>query len=444
MRQNQNLVRLGRKMRTRGEAALAGGSVVAHAAANGAAPGAGAPKPPAPAGGGEKKFNPLAALSGLETGKVLTGKQLAQGARALTALELRPQLHGYKQLANQLTQERNETNAGLGKLGTELQGNVGSVYNNIGASSAQSTGAQTAIASMLNQQAGQIAQQGSDNLTKMQTGALGDYTQALAMRGAPGGGSAQQQLTEAAAQQQAAQSANSQASQQFAAAQGASGAQLQAALGSAAQLQGGAAVGGIGRDVLGRVGESNQKYGESIQTALGKLADVKATKGATMTKNLLGLREGEQKFLLGKQAVQGEKAKLGLEGQELQVEKEQNTVENQINQEKASASLTSAAASARNAAVAAYKAHHPAASSGELAERKKEIRQDTNEVKALIPGMVSAYGAPKTPKQLNQFILALNGKASADPTLVQKVVKAWWQERLKGLSKDPNGAALGR
>lgn len=413
MRQNQELVKLGQKMRARGQAALSGGSVVAAAAQA---------APPVPGTANKSEYHPLQVLSQLDTGSVLSGKDLSRAARALTALEIRPQLHGYKQLANQLTRERNEEAQGLGKLGTELQGNVTDVYKNMGASQANSVAAQQAIASTLNQQSAGIASAASADQAKMQAGALGEYTQALQARGAPGGGSAQQQLSDAVTQQQQAQSANSQAAQQFAASQGAGYGQLQAGLAGASQLAGGAAVGGIGRSVIGRVGESNQKYGENIQTALGKLADVKATKGALYTKNLLGLREGEQKYELGKQAVQGNKAKLANE-------ETHDRAEEATNKEKAHASLTSAAASAKNAAVAEYKAKHPNASSGEQAKRVKEIREGTQEVKSLIPGLVAAYGPPESKKELNQFILALNGKASASPTLVQRVVKAWYAKK---------------
>lgn len=385
----------------------------AHANA-GAAPGLGkGPKP-------KPKFNPLKALREIETNKVLTGKDLNTAARALTALELRPQLHGYKQLANQLHTERDTEEAGFGRLGSELQGNVSDVYKNIATSEAEGLARQQSLGQMMNQQSGQIAQQGSQDLAAMQTGQLGDYTKALEMRGAPGGGSAQQELASAVAAQQASQSANSQAAQQFAGAQAASFGSLGAGLAGAGQLQGGEAVSGIGRDVLSRTAASNLKYNEGIQTALGKLADVKALKGATMVKNLLDLRGGEQKFALGQAAVRGEKSKL-------RAEEAEDAAQNAIDQQKADASSTSAQASLISAEASKWKAHHPEASSGEAAKKRKELKADVRNIRAILPTASAYYKGSKSANNIEAYISYINSKSSAPESLVRKVVKRWWQ-----------------
>jgi hypothetical protein len=410
-------------------AAPVAGSMAGAAAAGGAAPGAATGKP---------AYHPLQAIKNLPNGE-LTPQQQAQYARALSVLETRPAIHGFKQIAKQLHGERESTAKGLGNLGNELQGNVTDTYKNIAQSEAQNLARQNQLGAQLNQQSGAIAQAGTTELAGMQEGALGDYEKQLQMRGAPGAGGAQQALASAVANQQATQNADSQASQQFAASQGSSYGALASQMAGAAQMQGGAAVGQIGRDILSRVGQSNQKYNESIQTAVGKLGEAKASYGPTFTKNLGAVHGEQQKFRLGQEAVQGEKAKLSAEAK-------QNAVANKINQEKAEASqmsaqasLTSAAASARNAAVAAYKAQHPEASSGELAKRQKEIKQETAEVKTLIPTLVGTYGSPfKAPKNvtlskaLAAFTLKLNEKASADPALVQKVINEWAKKRTQG------------
>jgi hypothetical protein len=284
---------------------------------------------------------------------------------------------------------------------------------------------------MLNQQSADIAKQGTDSLTQMQGGAVGDLNKGLALRGAPTGGSAQEALSAAVAQQQQAQTTNAQAAQQFAASQGAGNAALTQQLGAATQMAGGAAVGGIGKAVVGRVGESNQKYNEGIQQALGKLADVKSTKGATFNKNLLALRGEEQKFLLGKQAVAGEKAKLAQEQAEAAEDRQQQNFENSL--------------SLKELGLKKWEAHHPNAGENETKEKEDEIRDEKKQVWAQIPGLVAELGAPPTnPTQLNYFIGKMNSKSSADPTIVQKVVKAWWREKMKGLSRDPNGSGYGR
>jgi len=389
-------------------AARPGGSTAAASAEGGAAPGAGAP-------GGKPGFHPMHFLKDLEAGQSLTGKQLTGAARALTALEVRPQLHGYRQLANQLHSERETEARGLAALGGQLAGNVTDVYKNIAASEADGLARQQALAGQLNQTSAGIAQQGNQSLEAMQKGQLGGLTAALQIRGAPGGGSAQQELANAVAAQQSAQSANSQANQQFAASQGASYGNLAATLAGTAQLQGGAAVGGIGRDIIGRTRESNQKYDEGIQTALGKRADVKATKGATFVKNLLGLREGEQKFILGKAAVHGEKEGLKLKERENAEDRKQQGFENQLALSKLGLDQ--------------WKAHHPNASSGEVQKKAKELKEERNEVKSLIATIVGAEGAPKNDQQLAALTGALNSKASAKPQLVRKVVQAWWEKR---------------
>lgn len=425
---NPHIARLAKAMRVSGRSAISAaapvaGSMAGAAAAGGAAPGV-APK-------GKPAYHPLQAIKNLPNGE-LTPQQQAQYARALSVLETRPAIHGFKQIAKQLHGERESTAKGLGNLGNELQGGVTDTYKNIAQSEAQNLARQNQLGAQLTQQSGQIAQAGGTELAGMQEGALGDYEKQLQMRGAPGAGGAQQALASAVANQQATQNADSQASQQFAASQGSSYGALASQMAGAAQMQGGAAVGQIGRDILSRVGQSNQKYNESIQTAEGKLGEAKASYGPTFVKNLGTVHGEQQKFRLGQEAVQGEKAKLA-------ATEKQNAAANRINQEKAEASLTSAAASAKSAAVANYKAHNPAASSGELAKRQKEVTQETNEVKTLIPSLVGTYGSPfKAPKNVSlgkalaAFTLKLNEKASADPALVQKVINEWAKKRMQG------------
>lgn len=366
------------------------------------------------------KYNPSKVLAGFDTNKPLSGQDLIRAARAMTALETRPQLHGYKQLANQLKTERNIEAKGLGALGERLQTNTTDVYKNIAVSEADSLARQQSLGQMLNQQSGAIAQQGTQDLTQMQQGQLGDYTQGLQMRGAPGGGSAQQELANAVASQQASQVANNGAAQNLASSQASAFGQLGAGLAGSAQLQGGEAVAGIGRDIISRTASSNQKYREGIQTALGKLADVKATKGPSMIKNLLELRGGEQKYQLGRAAVRREKAKLAAEAT-------QDAAANTIAQQKADAATTSAGASALNAATSAWEARHPGATPKERQKNRKEVRLGIGEIKSTIPLGITHFGAaPKTVDQLNKLAEYVNTKTSASPTLVHKVLKHWW------------------
>ena len=183
-------------------------------------------------------------------------------------------------------------------------------------------------------------------------------------------------------------------------------------------MRGGESVGAINRDTVNRIGESNAKYDTNIQTALGKLAEAKASFGGKFTKNLLGLREGEQKFKLGEQAVQGEKAKAAAEAAERGEAAKQQAFENAL--------------SVKKLGLEQWEAHHPNAGSHEVQEKKQEIRQERGEVRSLIGPTVSELGRPpQTPKELNILINKVNGKASADPRIVAKVLKHWYQKHQK-------------
>ncbi len=416
-----------RRAAARGQqASLSGASAIA-----GAAPGAGAAAPgtpPSPTKPGSN-FHPRKVLDELDTKKVLTGKDLRRGARALTMLEVRPQVHGYSLLAKQLHNERETEAQGLGNLGTRVQGNVSDVYKNIAQSEADSLARQQAFAGQLNATSQGIAQQGAQGLADVQGNQVADVTAGLQMRGAPGGGGAQQELADAVASQQASQNANSQAARQFAAQQGAGYGQLQAGLAGATQMQGGAAVGGIGQAIIGRVADSNTKYDQSIQTARQKLADVKATKGATFAKNLLGLRESEQKFLLGKQAVQGDKEAQKLAEKENAQDRKQQKFENKLELKKFG--------------LAQWEATHPNASEDKTNEKKQEIRGEIKEVKSMIPSVVAELGRPpKNKHEFNILIGHLNSKASAEPSLVQKVLTHWWTERTQGNRGNPDATKV--
>lgn len=408
-----------------GNAIVARGGSLAGAAANaGAAPGAGGTK----SGG----YKPLKVIKGLETGKLLSGKDLARAARAISVLETRPQIRGYSLLANQLVGDRESEAKGLGALGTQLQTGVGNVYKNIAQSEAQSLATQQALANQLNTTSAGIAQQGTQDLTAMQNTQTQGVTDALTARGAPGGGTAQQELSAAVAAQQGAQGANSQASQQFAAQQGAGSTQLAAQMAGATQMQGGAAVGGIGQTVIGRIAKSGKEYGQSIQEARSKLAEAKANRGASYVKNLLGLRGEEQKFKLGEQAVMSEKQKLALAGQEAAQSKKENAQDQR--QQKLENSQW-----AHEFGLKTWEAQHPNAGSNKVAEKRQEIKQDVNEVKSLIATVVGAEGAPKDGQQLNALVGALNSKASANPTLVRKVAQRWFKTHQRASKQGNRG-----
>lgn len=405
--------------RPRGNAA--GGSQAGAAAEAGAAPGAA----PAPGTGNKSKYNPGKVLNRLGSGEPLSAKQEREFARALTAIQIRKEVGSYKRTAQELHNERETEAKGLGTLGINLQGQVGSVYKDIATSAAQGLATQQAIANQLNQKSAQIGQEGQQSLAQMQGTQLGGVESSLALRGAPGGGTAQQELAAAVASQKAAQSATSQSQQQFAAQQGASYGQLAAAMAGATQGEGGAAVGHIGQAIVGRVGESGSKFDQDIREARAKLGEARANRGALYGKNLLEVRNANQKYELGKEAVKGEKAKIKLAEEEAAQGKKENAQKQaQIAKENAQW--------AKEFGLKSWEVQHPNAADKEVAKKRQEIRQDVREVKSLIGPAVTHFGSvPKTQAQLNELIGYLNEKASASPQLVQHVVNNWWEKARK-------------
>lgn len=390
----------------------------------------GKPKPKAPATTqqpqGKPKFNPMSILGKLGASELLDPRQMGAVARAMTVLETRPEIHGYRQIATELQKEKAREAQGLETLGRRTAGETAGVYRGIAQSEADSLAHQQALGSKLTQQSGDIAAQSAQSLAGTQANALGDLTSQLQQRGSPQGGSAQEALAQAVASQQAAQNANSQAAQQFASSQAANFGALGAGMAQATQMQGGQAIGSIGRTTIGRIGESNAKYGQSIREALGKLAEAKASYGSKYIKNLLGLREGEQKFLLGKQAVRGDKESLAAS---IANNKEQNA----IARENAESSRISANASATNAAINQYEAEHPGASKSDIKEKRQEVKQEEREVRSILPSVIAEAGrAPKTKRELNVLIGLANSKAGADPAIVRKVLLNWWKAKHQG------------
>lgn len=375
--------------------------------------------------GSKPGYHPYKVLKGLETENLLTPEQLAAAARALTVLETKPEIHGYKQIATQLQGEKAREATGLLNLGTRAAGSVSGLYKGLAESAAQSIANQSALAGSLTAQSADIAKEGTANLAQQQATGLGDLQNQLQMRGAQDtAGGAQQALGQAVSAQQAYQQSQSQAAQQGALQQGAGSTALLQAMAGAAQMQGAESGVGIRRDIANRVAESNAKYNTNIQTALGKLGEAKSSYGSKYVKNLLGLREGEQKFKTAEQAVAGEKAGLALKQAENAEAAQQQGLENERAANKERREERGEQLNWKEFGLAQWKAHHP--NIGEQAKKAKEVRQESNEVKALIGPLVATYGAPTNNKQLNQFMVAVNGKASADPRVVKQVVEAWF------------------
>lgn len=386
--------------------------------------------------GNKKKggFNPVKVLEGLETGSLLTPEQLQSAARALTVLQTKPEIHGYAEIAKQLGEEKGREATGLTNLGNRTAGNVSGLYKGLAESAAQSIANQQAMAGSLSSQSASIASKGTQELGQMQTGALGDLQNQLQIRGSQDtAGGAQQALSQAVSAQQAAQQSQSQAAQQSALQQGGSSTALLQAMAGASQVQGAETGGGIRRDIANRVAESNAKYNTNIQTAKSKQAEAKASYGEKLVKNLLGLREGEQKFKTAEQAVAGEKSALALKGQENAEDATQQQLENEENAQANALALQKLGLEYKKFGLSQWEAKHPNYGNSEKKKKAQELGKEVNEIKSLIGPVVSTLGKPpkNVPPQkvLNTYITQINGKASADPQLVAKVVKEWWNKK---------------
>lgn len=395
--------------------------------------------------GGSPGFKPWKVLKGLEAGKLLTPEQIAAAAHALTTLETRPEIRGYRQITNQLRNEKQREAKGLTALGRRNANEVAGVYKNIAQSAAQSLATENALGGSLAGQSAALAQQGAQQLGAESKAAVEPLTQQLQMRGAEGtAGTAQAQLAQAVAAQQTAGAQQGAAAQQAALGQAGNYSGLLAGMAGATQARGGEAIGQIARTAANRVGESNAKYDTNIQTALGKLGEAKATRGEKLVKNLLGIEEQQQKFKTAEQAVAGNKTKLALEAAEGQKEREENQAERA--EKRAERSEQSTRENRKERRENKELENETAKTEATVGKKKKEHKQEVAEVKSLIGPVVSGLGKPPANvppnKVLNKYIAEINSKASADPRVVAEVVKNWWRQKLQREQVEEAGKAV--
>jgi hypothetical protein len=244
-----------------------------------------------------------------DSNQILTGRRLKRFSKKLTNLEINPEVAGYRRLADELKGERGATQAGLEQLGSRLGGNVRSTYQGLAQAEAQGVARQAAIRNMLTQNSGQIAQQATQQQDTGQQGQLGGYLDSLQAKGAPGGGQAQQALSDMVAAQRARLATSNAAAQQTAVAQGAGYTSFAANQATANQQRGTEAQAGLQSTIAQRVGDSNVGFNQDIRESLGKLADAQAKRGPTRIKNLMDLRKSERDFILGRAATKIDKSK---------------------------------------------------------------------------------------------------------------------------------------
>lgn len=256
-------------------------------------------------GGGHDVASRLA--SALNPRQVASGDDLTRLAHALTRAEVKPQIRAYKRLRRELIGQQAADQLGLQRLGNVAERHISSAYSGFDQGAQGATTRAAAIGQMLNDQTGQLGQQAADQQTASATGELGGLSEAMSLRGAPGGGQAQQALQDMVNAQAGRVASDNQASGQFAATIGANYAGMGEGIREAGALQGTTALSDTARQIAARQAESRLTSGQDIREASGKLADVRALRGETLLKNLTDLREQERSYLLGRAATRTQK-----------------------------------------------------------------------------------------------------------------------------------------
>jgi hypothetical protein len=241
----------------------------------------------------------------LDPNNPLSGRSLRQSARALTDLELTPGINAFSREMAGIEAQRMGSEAGLHRLGSITGDRVKGAYGALGASSGQTVARMQALAESVNANERAVNKQSAENTAGYQKGQLGALTEGLeAANAAPSGGSASQAaLASATQQQQQAQESQSKAQAAFAQAQGAAFTGLAAGQAQAAQQQGAEAQADLAEIIANRIAESNMEHRSAYMDAQGSRADLQATRGATMLKNLLELRGGEREWINARNPV---------------------------------------------------------------------------------------------------------------------------------------------
>lgn len=395
--------------------------------------------------GGNGGFKPWRALSQANVRGILTPKQLHAAARGLAVLENRPEIREYGRIGRQLQQEKAREAQGLEHLGARTSGTVSSAYQGIAQAAAESVAREQALANSLNTNSAKISAQGANELSQMQTGALGDYEQQLQMRGAQNTqGYAEQALAQATNAEADQRASYAQAAQNLAAQQGAGSVGLLGAQQMAAQQKGSEAITGIGRVIANRIGESNAKYNQNIQQAREKRAEAKAKIGPSAVKDFLQLRQQEREHQEAEQAIAGKKSEAKAAAAEAAAERAEAKAEREA---KGKQQGFENALSLRKLGLEEWEAHHPNASSGEAAKKAAELRQERENVRSVISvvyGQLNKNATLQKPSEQAEFEKALIKESKADPRIVSKVFQHWLKNRFNKLGHDVNGASLGR
>ena len=232
-----------------------------------------------------------------------SGHNLEKLAKALTRAEVRPQQRAYQRLTNEIRGQSTADTLGLERLGKRTQKSLVDTATGFDKGSAAATQRQLSIGSQMQEQVARASEQAAQDLQQSQTGQLGGLQQAMALRGAPGGGAAQQQLQSLVSAQNTRQAMETQAAAAAASAQAGNYAGLSEGMRQANAMQAGAAQRDARRAISSRIAEGKLQAGADVREAQGRKADVKAQKADLFLKNLMEARGAERDYLLGRESV---------------------------------------------------------------------------------------------------------------------------------------------
>jgi hypothetical protein len=252
----------------------------------------------------------------LQPGKTQSGKSLLRLAKAMTRLQIKPQVKAYKRLAAELRGQQAAQIGGTARLGRVLGGQLAQAYKGFDAGANQSMINAAALGQMGQGQANRIGAQQAAELKSYQTGQLGGLEESMRLRGAPGGGLAQQQLRDLVAGQQQRLAASNAANSAFAAQQGNAYTGLAQGIQQAGRLQGATAQNMLAKTIASQIGQIRLETGADIREAMGKLADVKALEGSQLIATLGQLTKDERDYILGLKATKIDQGQLALDQQE--------------------------------------------------------------------------------------------------------------------------------
>lgn len=374
-------------------------------------------------GGGHGGSGMARALKSLlNPNEVHSGKDLMNVARSLTRLDLKPQQKAYQRLIKEIRGQSTADTLGLQNLGKDASGKVAGAYLGADKGAAQAQLNSAALGGMLNNQVAGINQQATADQQATQTGELGGHMEAMALRGAPGGGQAQQQLQALVEQQAGRTAAESQAGGNFAAALGANYTGLSGGMRQAGQLQGAERQGDIAQSIASRIAEQKLGAGQDIREALGKLAETRALKGDTLTKYLTEAIERERDFSLGKKAVQTDR--MGIHSDE-RIAEQNRQAENQRNRQD---NRTSAANNRRTNRTSRHNSQRSNQNDSQDSshDRRKMVKDVRSSARSLVQDSVRRIGKDATLQTIldtrSEFARQIKQDSGGDMRVVQKIV----------------------